>query len=121
MATRVTIANNAKQSLKTPLIIPATASADPADANCMRSLVFKTAQSKLKLKKPARVFVKQTGQELLNEEDWISNIKNDTVLLVSGGEEYIGAKKGVTVHGKCVSMSRFEHIHLCITHKYYSR
>lgn len=55
------------------------------------------------MKKPLRVFVKQTGQELVNEEDWKTKTKNDVVLLVSAGEEYIGVKKEMIVHGKCVS------------------
>ena len=100
MATRVTIANNAQQSQKAPLLISASASVDPAAANSMQSLVFKTAQAKLKLKKPSRVFVKQTGQELIADSNWTHNVKNDTVLLVSVGEEYIGVKKEATLHSK---------------------
>jgi hypothetical protein len=101
MATRVTVANNAKQSQKAPLVLPAAAITDPAAAGSMQSLVFKTAQSKLKLKKPTRVFVKQTGQELVNEKDWKDNIRSDAVLLVSTGEEYVGVKKEIIIHGKC--------------------
>ncbi|KAL1653420.1 hypothetical protein SLS61_003929 [Didymella pomorum] len=93
MATRVTIANNAQQSQKAPLLISASASTDPAAANSIQSQLFRTAQAKLKLKKPSRVFVKQTGQELVTESDWTHNVKNDTVLLVSAGEEYVGVKK----------------------------
>ncbi|KAF2632060.1 hypothetical protein BU25DRAFT_454430 [Macroventuria anomochaeta] len=80
MAMRVTIANNAKQSQRAPLLVPASAA------------------SRLKLKKPSRVFVKQPGQELVNEEHWKTNIKNDIVLLVSAGEEYVSVKKGTIVH-----------------------
>ncbi|KAF1939546.1 hypothetical protein EJ02DRAFT_456845 [Clathrospora elynae] len=97
-ATRVTIALNSKQSQKAPVIIPASASTDPAAATSIRGLVFKTAQSKLRLKKPTRVYVGRTGQELLTEEDWKSNIKDDVVLLISAGEEYVGAKKELDVH-----------------------
>jgi hypothetical protein len=68
-AIRVTIASNAKQSQKAPVVIPASASADPAAASSIRALVFKTAQSKLRLKKPIRVYVGRTGQELLTEDD----------------------------------------------------
>lgn len=114
MATRVTITNNAKQSQKAPLLIPASTPTDPVATNSIQALVFKSAQSKLKLKKPARVFVKQTGQELLNEADWKSNIKNDITLLVSAGEEYVGVKKETTVHGECISLSTFEHIDPCM-------
>lgn len=102
MATRVTVANNAKQSQKAPLVIPAAAVADPVAAGSMQSLVFKLAQSKLKLKKPTRVFVKQSGQELIDEKDWKDNIRNDDVLLVSIGEEFVGVKKVMIIHGKCI-------------------
>lgn len=100
MATRVTVANNAKQSQKAPLVIPAAAVADPVAAGSMQSLVFKLAQLKLKLKKPTRVFVKQSGQELIDEKDWKDNIRNDAVLLVSIGEEFVGVKKETMIHGK---------------------
>lgn len=110
MATRVTVANNAKQSQKTPLVIPASLTTDPAAASSVRALVFKTAQSKLKVKKPSRVFVKQTGYELVNEQDWNSSMSNDIVLLVSSGEEYVGVGKEAVVHGKCTLLSTFERI-----------
>lgn len=86
----------------------------------MKSLVFKTAQSKLKLKKPSRAFVKQTGQELVTGEDWQNNIKDDVVLLISSGEDYVGVGKEVNVHGKCTSVSTFEHIGPCVPHEQYS-
>ncbi|KAJ4991337.1 hypothetical protein SVAN01_03235 [Stagonosporopsis vannaccii] len=98
MATRVTVANNARQSQKAPLLIPAAAITDPAATFSVQSLVFKAAQSKLKLKKPSRVFVKHTGLELVSNEDWQKSIKNDVVLLVSNGENYVGVKKGMIVH-----------------------
>jgi hypothetical protein len=108
-ATRVTIALNAKQSQKAPLLVPASASADPVSATSIRALVFKTAQSKLRLKKPARVYVGGTGHELLNEEDWKRNIKDDVVLLISAGEDFVGVKRESGVHGK-YSSKHFEHI-----------
>ncbi|KAJ4367410.1 hypothetical protein N0V83_006992 [Neocucurbitaria cava] len=97
-ATRVTIALNARQSQKAPLLISASATADPAAANSIRGLVFKTAQSKLRLKKPARVYVSPAGQELLTEEDWKKNIKLDVTLLISAGEDYVGVKKEDNTH-----------------------
>ncbi|KAJ4343126.1 hypothetical protein N0V95_006741 [Ascochyta clinopodiicola] len=101
MATRVTIANNARQSQKAPLLIPASAAADPVVPGSMRSCVFKSAQSKLKLKKPSRVYVGKTGQELINEEDWKNKVKNDDVLLVSVGEEsQVDGDKGKKVAEK---------------------
>jgi hypothetical protein len=99
-ATRVTIALNTKQSQKAPLLIPASAPA--------RALVVKTAQSKLRLRKPTRVFVGGTGQELLSDNDWELYIKDDVVLLVSAGEEFVGVKKEANIHGK--QPLHFEHI-----------
>jgi hypothetical protein len=99
-AIRVTVASNANQSQKAPVVIPASASANLAAASSIRALVFRTAQSKLRLKKPTRVFVGRTGQELLTEDDWKPNVKDDTVLLISAGEEYVGARKESSVHGK---------------------
>jgi hypothetical protein len=99
-ATRVTIALNAKQSQKAPLLIPASASADPDSATSIRALVLKTAQFKLRLKKPSRIFEGRTGHELITEEDWKLNIKDDVVLLVSAGEDFVGVKRESGVHGK---------------------
>jgi hypothetical protein len=103
-ATRVTIALNSKQSLKAPLLVPASTSADPTVSTSIRALVFKTAQSKLRLKKPTRIFVGRTGLELLTEEDWKTNIKDDVVLLLSAGEDFVGVKRESNVHGKFSSV-----------------
>lgn len=92
-ATRVTVASNAKQSSRAPLLVPASTSPDPSAANSIRELVFKTAQSKLRIKKPAKIYVARTGQELIAEDDWRAALKDDVVLLVSTGEEYVGLKK----------------------------
>jgi hypothetical protein len=99
-ATRVTVALNAKQSQKAPLLVPACASIDPLHGASIRALVFKAAQSKLRLKKPLRIYVGGTGHELLTEEDWKHNIRDDVVLLVSGGEEFVGVKRESNVHSK---------------------
>lgn len=92
-STRVTVALNSKQSQKSPLLIPSTASYDPIHSNSCHAYVVKAAQSKLRLKKVSRIFVAGTGQELLSERDWISSMSDDVVLLVSGGEDYVGSKK----------------------------
>jgi hypothetical protein len=97
-AIRLTIALNANQSTKAPILIPASALTNPTAS--IREHVFKSAQSKLRLKKPTRVFVGGSGQELRDEEDWNSNIKDDVVLLVSAGEDYAGAVKESNVHRK---------------------
>lgn len=91
-ATRVTVASNSNQSHSTPLIVPASTSLDPKSSPSCYSLVIKTAQSKLRLKKAQRVFV-SGGQELTGPEDWGQFLKDDVVLLVSIGEEYVGSRK----------------------------
>lgn len=90
---RVTVSLNTNQTLKTPLLIPADASFDPEDAKSARSFIVKTAASKLRLKKVQRIFVARNGDELLTEEDWKAALKNDVVLLVSAGEDYVGLKR----------------------------
>jgi hypothetical protein len=108
-ATRLTIALNTNRSQQAPLLIPASALADPTIATSVRALVLKTAQSKLRLKKPSRIFVGKTGYELVTEEDWKSNIKDDAVLLVSAGEEFFGVKRESVTNGKqnLISTSMF--------------
>jgi len=95
---RLTVALNSNQSTKTPLLIPPNTPLDPSEPKSCYSLVLTAAKSKLRLKskKPARVFVQGTGEELLDEERWKLALKNDIVLLVSGGEEYVGLRKEIT-------------------------
>ncbi|KAJ4296608.1 hypothetical protein N0V90_006655 [Kalmusia sp. IMI 367209] len=99
-ATRITLALNVKQSQRAPLLVPASASSDPLLPNSIRTLVFKTAQSKLRIKKPTRIFVAGTGDELLSEAEWKSNFRNDIILLVSAGEDYVGVKRGSGRHAE---------------------
>ena len=91
-ATRVTLTSNTNQSQKTLLLIPASASLDPNSSPSCYSYVIKAAQSKLRLKKALRVFV-LGGQELTSQKDWKQVLKDDVVLLVSIGEEYVGSRK----------------------------
>jgi hypothetical protein len=92
--TRLTIALNANQSVKSPLLVPAIASHDASLPSAIRSLVLKAAHSKLRVKKPARVFVAGTGKELLTEDDWMSSsMRDDVTLLISAGEDYVGVRK----------------------------
>ena len=86
-STRITLALNSKQSQKAPLLIPASISSDPARSDSCRSLVIKTAQSKLRLKRASRIFIAGTGKEIISEEDWIISIRDDAILLVSPAEE----------------------------------
>ena len=90
-ATRVTVASNSKQSQKAPLLIPSSTSLDPASCPSCHSLVIKTAQSKLRLKKASRIFV-HGGRELTGHKDWEDVLKDDVVLLVSAGEDYVGSR-----------------------------
>ena len=91
-ASRVTIASNSNQSQKAPLLIPSSASTNPAaGAISCHSLVVKTAQSKLRLKKASRIFA-HGGKELKDQKDWEDVLTDDAVLLVSIGEEYVGSK-----------------------------
>ncbi|KAH7130612.1 tRNA-splicing ligase RtcB-domain-containing protein [Dendryphion nanum] len=92
-ATRITVALNANRTQKTPLLVPASASLDPSALNSIHTLVFNTARSKLRLKKPKRIFVASLGTELLAEQDWRDTLKDDVIFLVSAGEEYIGLRK----------------------------
>jgi len=89
-AIRITLALNSKQSQKCPLVFPGTTILNPADPSSCRSLVVKAAQSKLRLKKPSRIFVAGTGKELQTEQDWKSVLRDDVVLLISAGEDYVG-------------------------------
>lgn len=66
---------------------------DPSDANAVYSFVVKAAATKLRLKKVQRIFVARSGDELVTEEDWKGALKNDVVLLVSAGEDYVGLKR----------------------------
>jgi hypothetical protein len=97
---RLTVALNSNQSAKTPLLIPPDTPLDPSAPKSCYSLVLIVAKSKLRLKskKLGRVFVQGTGEELLDEEHWKRTLKNDIVLLVSGGEEYVGLRKEATEH-----------------------
>ncbi|PSN73047.1 hypothetical protein BS50DRAFT_483287 [Corynespora cassiicola Philippines] len=89
----VTVALNAKRTQRAPLLVPTSASPDPASAASIRSHVVKAAQSKLKLKKPTRFFVGGTGQELKTAQEWKDELNNDAVVLVSAGEDYVGVRK----------------------------
>ncbi|KAL7276716.1 hypothetical protein RUND412_000297 [Rhizina undulata] len=79
--TRVTLASNASQTTKTVLLLPPGADAF--------SSLLSSAKSKLRLKKPTRIFL-QGGQELQDSSQIRAVLKDDIILLVSSGEEYVG-------------------------------
>lgn len=96
--TRITVALNAQQSQKAPLLLHDTASFDPDASDSCRALVLKVARTKLRLKGAkgkggARVFVAGSGKELVGEAEWRDVLRDDVVLLVSGGEEYVGLRR----------------------------
>lgn len=90
-ATRITIASNANQSSKSVLLVPSAISFDPASSSSCRSLVLTAAKSKLRLKKPSRIFI-PGGKELQHAQDWEDALKDDGILLISAGEDYLGAR-----------------------------
>jgi hypothetical protein len=92
-ALRVTVALNTNQTIKTVVLLPADTCPDPKASKSCYSLVLKASQTKLRLKKVQRIFVARTGDELSTEEDWVRALKNDVVLLVSAGEDYVGLKR----------------------------
>ncbi|KAG8533388.1 uncharacterized protein KY384_002171 [Bacidia gigantensis] len=94
-ATRVTVIVNTEQTQKTILLVPASISYDPCVSPSCHSLVTKIAQTKLRLKKPCRIFARG-GQELVTTENWQDAIRNDATLLVSTGEDYVGARTEVS-------------------------
>ncbi|KAF2706882.1 hypothetical protein K504DRAFT_385614 [Pleomassaria siparia CBS 279.74] len=95
-AIRITVASNVQQRSKAPLLIPASTTL----ASAIKALVFKTASSKLRIKKPSRVYAAKSGQELLTDDDWEKWIDNDATLLVSAGEEYVGLKREDSRHAQ---------------------
>jgi hypothetical protein len=96
--TRIAIALNTNQTQRAPLLLPPNACTDPNSPTSIRKLVFKAAQSKLRIKKPSRIFVAGSGAELVGEEDWKRSIRNDVALLISAGEDYVGVNRDAGVH-----------------------
>lgn len=82
-STRLTLASNASQNLRCLLLL---SSASP---DC-KTAIFTTAKSKLRLKKPSRIFL-PGGEELHTSADILAVLKNDLTLLISAGEDYVGA------------------------------
>lgn len=52
---------------------------------------MKLARTKLRIKSPTRIFV-QGGKELTSCGEWENHLRNDIILLVSSGEEYVGSR-----------------------------
>lgn len=121
-STRITVALNSNQTLRAPLLIPDSAPTDPTQPNSIRALVFKTAQSKLRIKKPTRVFRAGSGKELTAEEDWRRCCagKDDITVLVSKGEEYVGLKREVRSSGEYYHDQDAQYaVHAIASHRIY--
>ncbi|KAJ3031565.1 UNVERIFIED_CONTAM: hypothetical protein HDU68_002663 [Siphonaria sp. JEL0065] len=80
--TRITLASNAKRTIKTVIIFKASS------AESDRKQLFDIAKNKLRVKKPQRLFLSD-GRELLGD-DFISLLHTDCTVLVSCGEEFVG-------------------------------
>ncbi|KAF2501677.1 hypothetical protein BU16DRAFT_522588 [Lophium mytilinum] len=94
---RLTLALNASQTKRTPLILSSSAPRDPALPNSCQELLFKAAKDKLRLKGKSskwRIFVARNGLEVLGKEGWESALAEaetkEIVLLISAGEDYVG-------------------------------
>ncbi|KAL0639850.1 hypothetical protein Q9L58_001167 [Maublancomyces gigas] len=86
-STRLTLVLNTSQNLRCPLLL---SSSSP---DC-KVAIFTTAKSKLRLKKPSRVFL-PGGHELHTSVDILAVLKKDLTLLISAGEDYVGAVSAV--------------------------
>ncbi|KAL8741666.1 MAG: hypothetical protein Q9190_005755 [Brigantiaea leucoxantha] len=73
------------------MLVPSPSSTEADPETLIRNLVIKEAKSKLRLKKPSRIFV-HGGHEISSSMDWRSHVKDDTVLLISSGEDYVGPR-----------------------------
>ncbi|KAJ3109122.1 hypothetical protein HDU96_007304 [Phlyctochytrium bullatum] len=89
---RATIASNSNQQLRTVALL---------SADTWHPTVLAIAKNKLKIKKPARIFIIQPhasiALEVTSPTDF-RHLTNDGLVLVSGGEDYIG-KETVLVSG----------------------
>ncbi|KAI5781510.1 tRNA-splicing ligase RtcB-domain-containing protein [Geopyxis carbonaria] len=88
MAThRITLASNTNRNIKTILLLPST-------TPDLVAFIFSAAKSKLRLKKPTKLYVLPTGAELTSHADILSvattSIYQPTIL-VSLGEPYVGS------------------------------
>lgn len=91
-STRITVSLNSNRTSKAPLLLPTPIfSSTSSERNTLQTAVFKCAQTKLRLKKPVRIYV-PGGKEIVSEQDWQDVLCDDVVLLVSAGEEYVGKK-----------------------------
>ena len=92
-STRLTIALNTNRNQRAPLLLPS-----PPSPSTSEALIIKTATSKLRLKKSKvkapRIFHAKTGTELSASstlEEWSRLCIDDSTLLVSSGEDYVGS------------------------------
>jgi release factor H-coupled RctB family protein len=81
---RVTLISNAQQNVRCAAVLSLT-------SETARTAILDYGKRKLRLKKPSRIFL-PGGQELDPSSPWLSIVQNDSVLLVSCGEEYVGVR-----------------------------
>ena len=87
---RVTVSLNTNRTIRAPLLVPTPDfSSTSAYSRTLQGAVFQCAQTKLRLKKPTKIYA-HGGKVLVSEQDWHDVLHNDAILLVSAGEEYIG-------------------------------
>ncbi|KAF2019018.1 hypothetical protein BU24DRAFT_340829 [Aaosphaeria arxii CBS 175.79] len=93
-STRLTLTLNTNRTTKCPLLIPSDLLLPTSSLTPLRNLVLKTATSKLRLKKPTRIFDVLTGKELLTFEDWTTALRDpDNTLAISAGEDFVGVPR----------------------------
>jgi release factor H-coupled RctB family protein len=79
---RLTLVCNAKQTQRSGVVL----SLVPDTAH---TTILSTARNKLRLKKPARIFL-PGGTELQDSPSFLDHVQNGTLLLISCGEDYVG-------------------------------
>ncbi|KAJ3196601.1 hypothetical protein HK101_008393 [Irineochytrium annulatum] len=89
---RLQLASNANQKLKALFVIrmPLASSLSSPTSTEFRTSLLQHAKNKLRIKKPTRVFL-ASGEEAITDIDLITNIRDDSIVLISAGENFIGA------------------------------
>jgi release factor H-coupled RctB family protein len=101
---RLTLVSNVKQTQRCAVVLSLLP--DTAHAT-----VLSTARQKLRLKKPSRVFL-PGGSELSNSTSILDHVQNDTVVLISCGEDYVGAVADPTSSTPSLYHVLAEHTHV---------
>ena len=90
MPLRLTVANNARQTEKSILILKTPSENPTPECRALFETILDHARKKLRMKaKTFRIFHLKDGRELHTDVDILA-LANDSVVLVSAGEEHIG-------------------------------